>query len=1009
MRRIIREVDPVRPSTRLSTLSMKDAAELVKHRREKIPTLIDLVRGDLDWIVMKCLEKDRARRYETANGVAMDLQRHLNNEPVVARPPSTAYRFQKLVRRNKLVFAAGAAVAAALVIGLGVSTVAFFRQAEARRRAVAAEQAEAVERQRAEGERNLARTEARRAEAARAQTEQANLSLELERAELLFAQGRAANALGSLARLLRTQPTNRIVAERLLSALSLRNICLPVAEPFLVGEEFQYARFLPDGRLAGIVRTNLRAGPFDVRTGRQLLPDRPAETVGMPAGVSMDFTRAFLVTGDNEATVWDLATLKKLHTLPHDRPPRFGLFNARNTHLVTSDGATVWLWNLGSGRLESGPMPLPQRGVVRDISADGQRLLAIVSRENVAVLDLRTGESLSVPTKHQRRIVDVAFSPDGERFVTASMDSTARLWDARTGRSLCEPLRHDHYVQTAQFSPDGMTLVTASRDNSVRLWDAFSGVPVTDRLEHDSDVNHAVVSGDGRQVLTLSRKKAWVWDLRRGEPLALEFPHSNEVAVVHFSRDGARVLTASDDGTARVWDTRTGRPLTASMTHRSWVQAACFSPDERLVATASPDGTARVWDARTGEPITPPLRHESDVRTAHFSPDGTRVLTASHDNTARVWDARTGEELLRIEHRADVEHAVFSPDGRRILTAGWDATARLWDANTGEQIGEPLRHDGAVLNALFSPDGSRIVTTSADQTARLWDAATGKPLAEPIRHSDELRHRTPAFSADGTKVVSVARNEAKVWDGHTGRLLIPPLMHSHRVYSAQFSRDGTRVVTTTSDGTARIWDTASGLQVSEPLRHGGKVNSAEFSSDGRWLLTASADGRARLWEVLSMPVAAPVWLADLAEALAGQRINAEGGIEPVAAERLVDIKRTATSGDSTNPFTQWARWFFAESATRTLSPSSLFTMMDYVQRRLEENTVESAREAVLLAPANAGAAARLAELLIADSTNVASLREADWWSRRALDLAPGDARIESLRRRVEQCLAGETK
>ena len=89
---------------------------------------------------MKALEKDRRRRYETANGLAMDVQRYLNNEPVMARPPSRLYRFQKLVRRNKIVFAAGAAVAAALIIGLGTSTWLFFMERAARQRAVAAEQ-----------------------------------------------------------------------------------------------------------------------------------------------------------------------------------------------------------------------------------------------------------------------------------------------------------------------------------------------------------------------------------------------------------------------------------------------------------------------------------------------------------------------------------------------------------------------------------------------------------------------------------------------------------------------------------------------------------------------------------------------------------------------------------------------------------------------------------------------------------------------------------------------------
>jgi hypothetical protein len=101
------------------------------HRHEEPPRLISLLKGDLDWIVMKALEKDRARRYETANGLATDIERYLNNEPVVARPPSRRYRFQKLVRRNKVVFAAGVAVTAALVIGLGASTYLFFRERDA--------------------------------------------------------------------------------------------------------------------------------------------------------------------------------------------------------------------------------------------------------------------------------------------------------------------------------------------------------------------------------------------------------------------------------------------------------------------------------------------------------------------------------------------------------------------------------------------------------------------------------------------------------------------------------------------------------------------------------------------------------------------------------------------------------------------------------------------------------------------------------------------------------------
>src|SRR5262245_45638451 len=111
MRRTIREKEPVRPSTRLGTMLEGELTTTAKHRQSDAPKLINLLRGDLDWIVMKCLEKDRTRRYETANGLAADIQRHLNNEAVLARPPSTTYRVQKAWQRNKLIFTAGAVVA----------------------------------------------------------------------------------------------------------------------------------------------------------------------------------------------------------------------------------------------------------------------------------------------------------------------------------------------------------------------------------------------------------------------------------------------------------------------------------------------------------------------------------------------------------------------------------------------------------------------------------------------------------------------------------------------------------------------------------------------------------------------------------------------------------------------------------------------------------------------------------------------------------------------------------
>ena len=170
--RLIREEEPPRPSVRLSS---SDAAPSIAACRHTEPEKLGRqLRGDLDWIVLKSLEKDRGRRYETANGLAMDIQRYLADEPIMARPPTSLYRFHKMVRRNKLIVAAAGAVLAALVVGLGLSTWLFIQERNARQRAVAAEAAqtrlreqaetatanEATLRQQAEADKKTAYTEA---------------------------------------------------------------------------------------------------------------------------------------------------------------------------------------------------------------------------------------------------------------------------------------------------------------------------------------------------------------------------------------------------------------------------------------------------------------------------------------------------------------------------------------------------------------------------------------------------------------------------------------------------------------------------------------------------------------------------------------------------------------------------------------------------------------------------------------------------------------------------------
>jgi serine/threonine protein kinase len=150
MRRTIREKEPARPSTRLTTMAEGELATTAQQHRADAPKLVNLIRGDLDWIVMKTLEKDRTRRYETANGLALDIQRYMNSEPISARPPSNWYRLQKLVRRHKTTTIAVASVAATIVLGFAACLYLFIQERDAHRRAAAAEKEQARLREKAE-------------------------------------------------------------------------------------------------------------------------------------------------------------------------------------------------------------------------------------------------------------------------------------------------------------------------------------------------------------------------------------------------------------------------------------------------------------------------------------------------------------------------------------------------------------------------------------------------------------------------------------------------------------------------------------------------------------------------------------------------------------------------------------------------------------------------------------------------------------------------------------------
>jgi eukaryotic-like serine/threonine-protein kinase len=979
MRQIIRTKEPPRPSTRLSTLAAAELSTLARARRSEPPKLIHSVRGDLDWIVMKCLEKDRARRYETANGLAVDLQRHLHNEPVAARPPSKLYRFQKLVRRNKLVCVAAAAVAASLLFGI----IASMQEAARARRA---EQQQA----RLRGD----------ADAARRQAETTLATSDFAEANRLIAAGDAADAMAYLSRILAADPTHRAALSQLAMALTYHSWMVPSVS-LRHGDAVRSAGFSPDGMRIVTASDDKTAQIWDAKTGLPLTQPLRHEGAVVSAEFSPDGRRVVTASRDHTARVWDAKSGQAITPpLLHDASLESAEFSPDSQYVVTAaDDNAARVWDALTGQPLTEPLKHGDHVLYAQFSPDGRKVVTASRDYTARVWDAHTGRPVTGPLKHRLWVQFAQFSPDSRRVVTASLDYTARVWDAQTGEPLTGPLQHQDHVWTARFSPDGKKIVTASADRSARVWDAQTGRPLIEPMKHEKRLRSARFSPDGQLVVTASEDStARVWDAHTGQLLS-ELRQGGIVGRAEFSPDGKRIITASADksaciwdepirralpmslgdgtraefsadgrqavttwgSTAQIWDAQTGQPKTGPLRHRNNIYFAEFSPEGQRLATASQDGTARLWDTRTGRQLTPPLRHSNRVYVARFSRDGRRILTASWDKTARVWDAQTGEPLVGpLRHKDYVGDAQFSPDGQRIVTASSDYTAQVWDAQSGQRVGNPMRH-GAPVSAHFSPDSRRIVTTSADNTARIWDAQTGLPLTEPLKHSGVVM--SAEFSPNGQRIVTACFDfTARIWDAQTGKPLTPPLKHPGWVWFANFSTDGERVVTTvaltpndwltparfspdgrrivTASSAARLWDARTGEPLTPFLAY---APEALLPQPGRPELPAE-DDEVRLWDVGFVPSKVPDWLLPLAGAISGTRLNPQSTPEQTNLDRakmIAETRRLLNHQPDDGDGVKWGRWLLAETVHRTISPLSTMTVSNYIANSIQGAAEES--------------------------------------------------------------------
>jgi eukaryotic-like serine/threonine-protein kinase len=776
--RLLRQEEPPRASTKVNADRDASAASALARGLDS-RQLVKLLRGDLDWITTKALERDRDRRYGSPSDLAADLRRYLSHEPIVARPASAAYQIGKFIRRHR--FAAGfiGMVMVLSAVASGAAVIAFHKQHEAEFQATQALQAQSRLLTQAAGQR-------------------------LKDGDVTSAQGIILEVLTNPRfTAVRTPAANSVFQD-----IRAADVQLAVLSGHL--DQVISAAYSPDGTRIVTASYDRTARIWDARTGAQLAVLSGHEGLVLAAAYSPDGTRILTASADKTVRIWDAHTGAQVAVLAgHGDEIEGAAYSPDGSRIVTGSlrsGARIW-----DARTGAQLAMLPGDGVsvfAGAFSPDGSRVVTCPGYFVARIWDARSGKELLVLRGHGDNLRSARYSPDGTRIVTASADKTARTWDARTGAQLAVLSGHGGIVYSAAYSPDGTRIVTAADDKTVRVWDARTGAQIAVLSGHGGYVYSAVYSPDSTRIVSASGDKtARIWDTRMGAQLLVLSGHESSLHTAAYSSDATRIVTSSIDNTARIWDARTGAQLAVLSQNGNDLNSAAFSPDGTRVVTAlGNDKTARVWDARSGAQLAVLSGHQAALNCAAYSPDGTRIVTASLDKTARIWDALSGMQLTALVGHGDyVYFAAYAPDGTRVVTASADKTARIWDALTGVQLTVLSGHSDLITTALYSPDGTRIVTASVDKTARIWDAHTGAQLTVLSGHGDRVG--SAAYSPDGTRIVTASRDKtARIWDARSGKQLAVLAGHDGRVYRAAYSPDGTRIVTASFDRTARIWD-----------------------------------------------------------------------------------------------------------------------------------------------------------------------------------------------------------
>ncbi|MHC5111404.1 MAG: protein kinase domain-containing protein [Planctomycetota bacterium] len=816
MLRIIREVEPPRPSTRLESLGDTGTRAAEQRSAADSKKLGQTLKGDLDWIVMKCLEKDRARRYETPNGLAMDIGRYLAGEAVLAAPPSAAYQVWKFIRRNRGSVIAGSAVIVTLLMGIVGTTMGLLQARSARidadREAEHARQASAV----ALHEKTVAQH-----------------------------QAYSANMLGAFDALERGQID------------SARNF-LNRAPSELRGWEWRHL----SSRLDPSLRT--------VELKAQISQLHVAPDGRSYYGVGQDLTRT--------VQRWDMETGMLLETIPTDRPCWSSWLVANGTQLVMhlSDvefgAGTVEAWNLAS-RVRIASWPVPSHF---QVAPNGEQA-AFVREDELHVLDLRTGEVRVVPANGAGDAKGwgstLCFQPDGRRMAVEWSIGQVRLIDVDSLQVLSTFDAHKNILTSLAFSPDASRLMSTSSIGPIRITDVGANPPALLQTlrAHDGSVWDAGFSPDGSLLVSRGQDRTVrLWDLQTGRARGVLQLAGDEPGPTAFLPDSRTLISVDAEGTIQFWNTHADDEWVLHG-HHSYVYPVLVSPDGATVYSGGWDGFVnqpgclRIWDAASGDAVGAIGAADTYALAAAISPDGSRLalslIVVGGPPRIYIIDTATGATIAKISEPemkdpdGGIASVAFDPDGGRLAWINGQGHAVIADSQTGTTLlSRPLCEETERWPRLaWSPDGATIATChEVKGVLRLWDATNLEPIRQwPLGHLGPTT--SVAFSPDSRRIVTAAYNGiARIWDSTTGTLVHELSGRGKSLLSARYSPDGRRIATGGYDKFVWLWDAQTFEPVARLGGHEAYIFWLAWRADSQMLVSGSGDHTVRIWDTQTL-------------------------------------------------------------------------------------------------------------------------------------------------------------